>query len=184
MPRKLKTPGCILHASTLANEAKLPPARVREIFTYDPNTGVLKWRETAGNRAAGTVAGRVQNHGYWRVGVARTNYAVHRIAWCLTYGEWPPAILDHINCVHGDNRIANLRLATPSQNNANMRSWHRDPRHLRGTRLTKKGRWQAMISKDYKQHNLGLYDTAEEAHAAYAAMARLLYGDFARIQAL
>jgi hypothetical protein len=40
----------------------------------------------------------------------------------------------------------------------------------------------AQIKHQRKQHHLGYFDTAEEAHAAYAEAARRLHGTFARIE--
>jgi hypothetical protein len=41
-------------------------------------------------------------------------------------------------------------------------------------------RWQANIQIDGQATYLGVYDTAEEAHAAYCAAALRHFGDFAR----
>ena len=43
------------------------------------------------------------------------------------------------------------------------------------------GRWEAAICADYKQIYLGLFDTKEEAVAAYNAAAQRLHGEFARL---
>ena len=47
-------------------------------------------------------------------------YRLHRLVWLWVHGAHVPdgMTLDHINGVKTDNRICNLRLATPAQNSA------------------------------------------------------------------
>lgn len=82
--------------------------------------------------------------------------------------------VDHINGNGLDNRRANLRLATSSQNKASrkkrpsksgFRGVHRNP---------ETGRFQTIMS-------LGTYETAEQAAAVYDEFAALLWGEFARV---
>lgn len=44
---------------------------------------------------------------------------LHRLAWALHFGAWPVGPLDHRNRSRADNRIANLRIALPSENSRN-----------------------------------------------------------------
>jgi hypothetical protein len=41
-------------------------------------------------------------------------------------------------------------------------------------------KFRSYVNKDGKRHNIGTFDTAEEAHAAYLAKAKELHGEFAR----
>ncbi len=96
----------------------LPPlARLQELLAYDPEEGVLRWRETRGTRWAGQVAGRVTNKGYRQITIDYLQYQAHRIAYALHHGCDPhPLTIDHIDRDKCNNRIANLRAVTHSVN--------------------------------------------------------------------
>jgi HNH endonuclease len=120
---------------------------VRELFTYDPATGVIAWRHKHWNKPAGTVAGSLhKSTGYWRLNIRSQKYQAHRIAWLMHYGEWPQ-VIDHVNGDRADNRIENLRSASHQTNAQNVHkprkgtassllgaSWHKSS-----------GLWQAKI---------------------------------------
>ena len=69
-------------------------------------------------------------------------------------------------------------MATSSQNMGNQKRHANGMSGFKGATWHKCGRWQAQIQMRY----LGLFDTAEEAHAAYMAAAQNAYGEFARAQ--
>ena len=153
---------------------------VRALFDYDPTTGIFTRRVTvASNAQAGSIAGSAHKSGYIHIGINRTAYKAHRIAWLHHYGEWPDGSLDHINGDVSDNRIANLRIATIQQNCANARTRWDNTTGKKGVKKFK-SRWQARIGKGGEYH-LGTFDTQEEAAAAYAGAAKVLYGKFARL---
>ena len=135
-----------------------------------------------GNRVkAGDVAGGPSNSkGYWVITLDSCLFLAHRLAWLYVHGAMPPGHIDHIDGDPTNNRIANLRLATRSENCSNSR-----PRpsisglkgaHWRAQRKT----WVCKIQKDGKRFYFGDFATAEEAHAAYVKAAAELHGEFAR----
>ncbi len=79
--------------------------------------------------------------------------------------------VDHINGDKLDNRKANLRVCTRSENLHNLKGKSRSKSGLRGAyRELNRGegcRWFSQISVKGKMHHLGRFDTAEEAHEAY-----------------
>lgn len=157
--------------------------RVQELMDYSPSTGVLTWKSTRGSRAiAGDVAGSFDKHGYIQVGLDGRDYKGHRLAWLLHYGNWPNGEIDHINGNPRDNRIANLREATRSENTKNV-AMHRDNSSgFKGVSLHREtGKWDASIFSDGKKYFLGLYDTPQQAHAAYCGASRVLHKEFARV---
>lgn len=96
-------------------------------------------------------------------------------------GCWPERTLDHRNGRHGDNRWHNLREATQSQNGGNMKRPKSNTSGFKGVswNATEK-RYRAQISLGGRKVTIGRYHTPEAAHAAYAAKAIELYGEFAR----
>lgn len=92
---------------------------------------------------------------------------------------WP--LVDHVNGIGLDNRRANLRPASPSENCANR------AKTLRGssspfkgvTRYRRTGRWRAYVTEGGRQFHIGYFDTAEEAARAYDAEASARFGEFA-----
>lgn len=140
-------------------------ALVRRII-YDPDTGYFY------NRKSGKRLGWF-NGNYLRLYIGRTKYYLHRLAWFYVTGSWPADEIDHINGDKLDNRFANLREATRSQNRHNT-PVRRDSRSgVKGAEFVKKlGKYRAVISIEGVKHRLGYFDTAEEAGQVYADMAR------------
>lgn len=157
----------------------LTAERARVLFTYNRLTGDLITRTPTERKKVGHITRSCNRDGYYTVHADGRGYLVHRVCWLIETGRWPFGDLDHADGVRTNNAITNLREATRSQNNAN-RSSH--PGKLKGVTYHKAAdRWMAQIKKDRVPHYLGLYDSAEEAHAVYAAKARELFGKFARV---
>jgi len=158
----------------------LTRADLEDRLTYDPATGVFVWKIKRGRSRGRQVAGYKRPDGYWCIVVNCVPQMAHRLAWIMMTGSRPPADIDHINGDRADNRWANLRSATRSQNNANSR-----PRRdgcLKGvSKRSRDGRYVAQISVGGRKRYIGLFATEEEAHAAYAAEATKHYGEFARV---
>lgn len=152
--------------------------QLQDSLTYDPETGEFFWKLRPKNQTRlGARAGRLDNQGYIRIGFKNSYYLAHRVAWLIMTGSWPTGGLDHANCIKSDNKWSNIRLATPSENNANWRS----NRHLpKGVTKLRSGRYQAQIKKNGKGYYLGVFRTPEEAGSAYISAAKKLYGKFAR----
>lgn len=163
----------------------LPPVEMlREVLSYNPEAGELRWRQTVSTRAqAGSVAGCTYSNGYRTVAVHGRRCKVHRVAWLLAYGEDPGELqIDHINGDKLDNRLCNLRLADSSQNNCNVASRRGTISGYKGVRWVGGSRhWRAEIQVRGTPYRLGRFDTAEDAYAAYVAAAVRLHGEFANV---
>ena len=109
-------------------------------------------------------------------------FLAHRLAWFYVHRVWPIAQIDHKNVDNSDNRIANLREATQSQNQANKPLNQKvSGTGFKGVSLYKKtGMFFARIRVNRKLIHLGSFDRAEDAHAAYVVAANDIHGAFAR----
>lgn len=147
--------------------------RLRELLSYDPETGIFTWRVPRGGRCkVGEVAGTVRERGYVNVCLDGALYRAHRLAWLYVYGTWPAGEVDHINGVTGDNRIGNLRDLPADVNCQNRASMSNNKSGYTGVevRETARGtRFRGYMSVGKRQVKLGTFDTAEEAAAQVQA---------------
>lgn len=158
----------------------LTQERLKELLHYDPETGVFTHHP--GSRRAGVVVGRVHSLGYWRVGIGTISnggatYFAHRLVWLYVHGTWPEGQIDHVNGNRLDNRIANLRDATHSVNQQNMkRAQVNNKTGLLGVSAVKGGtRFLAQIRVGRKNTYIGLFRDPKVAHEAYLKAKRALH---------
>ncbi len=156
---------------------------LRACFAYDPETGVLTWRERprehfkndgawryCNNRLAGRSAGSITSEGYVSIHVAGCRYQAHRIAWLIHYGKAPKDQIDHVDQVKSNNALCNLREATNTDNQKNT-PLHKNS--FSGTtgvtwyRPTRK--WLATIKSNGKRIHLGYFSNKKDAEAARLA---------------
>ena len=156
----------------------LTAARLRELLHYDPETGVFTWRVNRGNKpTAGMKAGRRLQSGHLQITIDWQTHAATRIAWLYMTGDWPVAMVDHKNRVASDYRWSNLRAATRLQNQANARVRKDSRSGVKGVSAVRQ-KFRAKIRAGGKKIHLGYFDTPEDAHAAYVAKAKELFGEF------
>lgn len=87
--------------------------------------------------------------------------------------------VDHINGDPLDNRMENLRLVTPQQNQMNKAKFAGKAGDLPKGVLKVGKRYRAYIRIDYATRHIGVFDTSEEAYSAYKVEAEKLFGEFA-----
>lgn len=162
----------------MANNETISQSGLRELFSYDSQSGLLVRKKFKGGKRAGPV-GTVHSQGYLTVGVLNKVYKVHRLVWLYHHGVFPEDMIDHINGEKADNRIENLRLATASLNKANEKLRRDNTSGFKGAK-PHKGKWQARIGINGVRRSLGYFDTPEGAHAAYMKAAVKHFGEFAR----
>lgn len=160
----------------------LTDERLREVLHYDPMTGdFTRLVGTARRVNVGDIAGSTNGQGYREIMIDRRRYLSHRLAWLYMTGRWPIAQIDHIDIDRANNRWANLREASRSQNQGNTRVPSTNTSGFKGVSLDKESRkWRAQIRAGGKKRWLGSFNTPDAAHAAYCAAAEKNFGEFAR----
>lgn len=160
----------------------LTQERLKSLLKYDPQTGVFLWLIRTSRRTfAGDVAGSINPKGYRVITIERRNYGAHRLAVLWMTGMLPTKEVDHENLHRSDNRWENLRVATRTQNRTNSRAMKNNSSGYKGV-YPFRGRWRALITSNYKNIHLGLFNNPEDAHAAYCAAAQKYHGEFARTE--
>ena len=154
----------------------LTQKRVHELLTYDPNTGLFRWRKTRRNAKINVVAGTIDPRGYVRISIDCKIYSAHRLAWLYMYGSRPANEIDHINRIRGDNRIANLRDAPRIVNTQNVGFRKDNKSGVKGVGWHKAQRkWRARIQANGVMHELGYFLSIADAKAAYDAAEAVLH---------
>jgi hypothetical protein len=94
--------------------------RLRDVWNYDPSTGVFSRKEKQRGGAKPSLSGRagaVTHNGYQVISLDGVHFLAHRLAWAYVNGEWPDRAVEHINEDRLDNRISNLRLKWGKRSN-------------------------------------------------------------------
>ncbi|WAX10439.1 DNA endonuclease [Phocaeicola phage BV185P1] len=141
--------------------------KAKELFVYDRETGIIKWRKRAqGRRRDNLVTGYTSpRDGYVRIGIKGKLHLAHRIAMLLSYGFYGEELqVDHISHTRDDNRLANLRFVTRTGNLRNQSRRRDNATGVTGVYYDKGTRkYKAQIKADGARIHLGSFTTLEEA---------------------
>lgn len=155
----------------------LTQQQLKSVVVYDNKTGLFTWTRNASPGLVGKIAGHISG-GYRVIKIHGKHYRAHHLAWLYVHGELP-TLLDHINGKPDDNRIENLRIATIRQNVANSRKPESNTSGAKGVRIVGNGKFKATVTSYGQKHDLGTYNTLEEAKQAYLKGAEARFGEFA-----
>ena len=170
-----------------------------EYFIYDDATGNLIWKARprsmfGSDRAFAAWNGRFPNkvvggHKFHPNGrkmyvVARIGgrllYA-HRIIWEMQHGPIPDGMwIDHANRNEWDNRMSNLRIASPSQNGMNKKMQSNNSTGAVGVYWCARfSVWQAKVFVGGSEIFLGSFDDKAKAIEARRLAVQKHYGEYA-----
>jgi len=166
----------------------LPSAEyLREALAYDPASGTLTWLERprshfsderswkkTNSRMMGKPAfSTPSNNGYFVGTIDGRRLVAHRVAYTIFHGSSPEGEIDHSNGNRRDNRIANLRDVSSSENRRNGSLSRRSSSGITGVTFnTQKRRWKAHITIGNTNLHLGYFATKDEAAQARRDAAR------------
>lgn len=167
----------------MSSKKALTADRLRELLSYEPDSGVFRWKvDRASHKAkasAGSVAGR-KGVRYVVIGIDRKFYRAHRLAFLYMTGNWPDREVDHKDRNGFNNTWSNLRDVTHKENSENLSLSKANKSGHRGVYWDKTNlRWRASIMHNGKSRALGRFATIDEAVAARASAEREV---FTRIQ--
>jgi hypothetical protein len=159
--------------------------RLREVLQYDPETGEFMWLITLSNRcAAGKVAGWLKQQkdktDYLCITIDGRKYRAARLAWFYIHGVWPSVFVDHEDRDGLNNREANLRLATNSENMRNTKAQSRNRSGVKGVSFYNR-KWIAEITVNGRRVYRKGFGSLLEAATARASVVQQFHNDFSRL---
>lgn len=152
------------------------------LFEYVDGKLLWKVRKSFGIKI-GSVAGKPDDEGYYRIKIDGKNYRRNRLIWYMHNGEIPDGyVIDHIDDDPTNDRIENLRLATQSQNLVRKKKMLSNTSGFIGVDYNKaRGKYRARIMVEGKRINLGYFDTPEEASIARDKEMEKTCGEYIRL---
>jgi hypothetical protein len=154
--------------------------RLKACLHYDPDTGLFTRLWPTNHK--GRVTGWGHYNGYLMITIDKEDYFSHRLAYLYMTASEPPVFVDHIDRDKRNNRWDNLRPADRASNAANSKLPKNSTSGLKGAQKSRyHHRWRSSIRENGRTIYLGMFDTAEEAHAAYRRAAERIHGNYARM---
>ena len=161
--------------------AIITAGEARDWFTYNPETGVIcnRIQRHRSSKAPGVPLGFLNCKGYLVLAIRGKKVRAHRLAFLIHLGRWPEGEVDHADGDRTNNCWSNLRECSRTENNRNVGMPRTNTSGHRGVDRQKQ-KWRARMRVNGRKAFLGLFETPEEASAAYEAKAKQVRGRFYR----
>jgi HNH endonuclease len=163
----------------MMNKHELTQEHLNTIFEY--KDGELHWK-IANNRKVkvGTIAGYVDAGGYKNTKVCGKQLKNHRLIFLIHYG-YLPKMIDHIDGNTLNNRIENLREATPKQNQQNSKLRKNNSSGYRNVYWSKAAqKWQVYCRINGSMKHFGLFNDLELADLVAQEVRNKYFGKYAK----
>lgn len=122
----------------------------------------------------------IDQYGYRVITLNYKPYRTHRLIFLMYHGYLPDTI-DHIDGDRLNNKIENLRIATPAQNSRNCKVYSTNKTGYPNVfYVPRDTRWRARVSLDGKGYSIGCFDTPELANDAVLKFKLENFGEFIR----
>jgi len=164
----------------MSNTHNLPQDYLKKLFTYDSVEGHLIWalNKPRGKKLKGKRFGFEEPGGRRKGMINSKNYRESNLIWMYHYGDIQNGMyIDHMDRNPSNNRLDNLRLATPKQNAGNREQNINSPHKYKGVYKSGKASWRMMCADKY----YGVYKTEVEAAIKYNEIAIQRWGEFANL---
>lgn len=168
----------------MSKDVEITQDLLKEYMYYDQTTGkftkIKKLHPRDNTVKVGENVGHKSGDGYLHFSFFGKKRKAHRMAWLYVYGYVPDDLIDHIDGNKTNNSMSNLRLATNSQNLANMHKIN-SKTGFRGVYESKyKDKVKGYVAQFNKKH-LGYFKTKEEAAKAFDNYLKEIFGEFAKV---
>jgi flagellar capping protein FliD len=140
--------------------------RLRELFNYDIDSGLLTWKVRTNNVVkVGDATKSYNNRGYGHTSCDGRRYKTHRLIMKWVYGDFDEQKeVDHINGNPSDNSIENIRLVDRKTQMRNLARHSNNTSGQTGVYWNKHGdKWQSYITVNKTLKYLGLFTEKADA---------------------
>lgn len=162
----------------MTKKYQLAHETLTSLLDYDPATGVFTWKVSRSNRVKpGSRAGVLhQASGGRYISIGTEKIRAHRLAFFYVNKRWPNSDVRPLDGDYDNCAIANLQeVSRVELQHSRAGAVSTNTSGYAGVSRAKYGKWQAKITWNYKQVNLGAsFDTAEDASEMYEEAARRL----------
>jgi len=125
----------------------LTQEELKEMFEYNPQSGIFTSKVKQGKLKAGRVVGTTDKTRYLFTHIKGKKYSLHRLAFLYMTGSFPKHSVDHLNRVRDDNRWENLRDVDQSVNMRNRTINSNNKAGVKGVFYDNHyGRWMSRIT--------------------------------------